>query len=172
MLTSGLETNSSNHSNERSKQHHLRSNSLLDLHSPKALHYHFRKQHRHAFCLLSQEACWYAGADWLSSFVSQRVATGRYHMVVRSTGRGKKDRQSLKKKTLSFSSTSFWNYSYLSSQKIMQFNHQLLNIPLHAGMQIIAECSDFETSWLLFLYLYIHIPSHSYVFLRSPLCPP
>ena len=31
------------------------------------------------FCLLSKEACLYAGADWLSSSVSHRVARGQWY---------------------------------------------------------------------------------------------
>lgn len=36
---------------KRSKQHHMKSNSYFDLHSPKVLHYCFQKQHDHKLCL-------------------------------------------------------------------------------------------------------------------------
>ena len=73
-LNSLQETDSSADVFKRTKQHHVNSNSRFDLHSPKARCRCFRKQHGHVFCLLSKEACLYAGADCLSSTVSQRVA--------------------------------------------------------------------------------------------------
>ena len=35
-------------------------------------------EHGHVFSLLSKEACFYAGAEWLSSYVSQKVARDQF----------------------------------------------------------------------------------------------
>ena len=82
-LTSRLETDSSAHLDKRNKHHHMNLKSRFGVHSPRTLHCYFRKQHGHLFCLPSKEACLNAGADWLSSVVSQRMATGQ----LRSRGR-------------------------------------------------------------------------------------
>ena len=69
LLTSRLETDSSAHLDERSKQQHVRSNSWLDLQSPKGFTViFFFKQHATYILhtLSTKEACLYAGADWLS----------------------------------------------------------------------------------------------------------
>ena len=69
-----------------SKQHHESWASQIDLHSPKTLHCCF--EHNTAACFvrttmvlgqpvgLSKDACFYAGADWLSWPVNQRGARG------------------------------------------------------------------------------------------------
>ena len=79
---------SSAHLDKWSKHHHVRSNSRFDLHSPQTLYSCFRKQHGHVFCL-RYNCTWpvkgsvskYAGADWLSSSVSQTVTRGQLHVV-------------------------------------------------------------------------------------------
>ena len=81
-MTSCQETDGSAHLHRRSTQHYVRDSSRFDLHSPKALSRCFPKQHGH---LLGQpiaagvrrRVCVYASADWLSCFVSQRMAKGQ-----------------------------------------------------------------------------------------------
>ena len=82
VLTSYQETNTSAHLGKRRKQHHVRSNSRCDLHSPKALYRCFREHvlRLHQTVIpgqpdgLSKEACLHAVADRLSLSVGQRVA--------------------------------------------------------------------------------------------------
>ena len=75
-LTSRQETDSSAHLDKRSKQHHVSANPRFDLHSPKNASLLFSKDNTATrFCRLCKEVCLlYAGADWLSSAVNQRVA--------------------------------------------------------------------------------------------------
>ena len=80
-------TYSSAHLDKRSKQHHLSSNLRFDLQSPKSALPLFSKTARSRVLFtpqwylnnhgLSKEACLCAGAEWLRSFVSQRVARGQ-----------------------------------------------------------------------------------------------
>ena len=46
--------------------------------APKSFAVVFENKHGHVFCLLLKEAFLYASADWLSSSVCQRVATGQF----------------------------------------------------------------------------------------------
>ena len=77
LLTSFQEMDSSAVLEKWGTRHHVSLNLWFDLHSSKALHCCFQKQQGHVFCLLFMEACLYAGTDWLSSSVSQRVARGQ-----------------------------------------------------------------------------------------------
>ena len=86
-LISGQKTDSSAHLDKRSKQNHVSSNSRFDPHSRFAVL--FENNVTTCFvdttveleqpAVLSNEACClYAGVDWLSSSVRQRVARDQY----------------------------------------------------------------------------------------------
>ena len=64
-------------------KHRVSWNSRFDLYSTKALLPLFSKKTRPRalFTLVFKEACFYAGADWLSSSVSQKVASGQFTLM-------------------------------------------------------------------------------------------
>ena len=74
-LTSRLKTDSSTHLNKRSRQHHMSLNSWFDLHCPKKCStVVFKNNTCGCVSWFLSKVFLYTGADWLCSYVSQRVA--------------------------------------------------------------------------------------------------
>ena len=79
-LTSRQATDTCAHLGKRSKQCHVKFELSVRSAQPQSAFTLFSKTTRprglFTRCLLSKKACLYAGADWLTSSVSQRVARG------------------------------------------------------------------------------------------------